>query len=212
MTDYVSSVQAVALRLTKLTAAGAPVVGATNCWVTKQFTRVSFTPEYTEGQEIEVTAADGSNCVYFKADDVLKRVNFEFAICDPQPEIYEMLAGGTILTESTNNIGWSAPAIGAAIGGNGIAAEVWSRAILNGRPHPTLPYFRFVFPYIQTRLSGDRVLENGALANTFTGFGLGNDGFGDGPANDWTFPTTSAISFAQVATAPSTEGYFVVSA
>ena len=210
MPDYASSVQAVSLRLSKLAADGSPLPGATNSYVTRAFTSLSFTPEYQDGDEISVTAADGSVCVYYKVPDTLKRVNFEIAICNPQPEIYEMLAGGTILTELTENIGWSAPEIGSAPGTDGVSIEAWSRAIVGGRPAAVRPYFRFVFPYVQTRLSGDRVLENGALANVFSGFGLGNDGWGEGPAVDWTFPSTSALSFARAATAPTTEGFAVV--
>lgn len=287
MPDYASSVQAVALRLTRLGASGAPVSGSNSSYVTRAFVSLSFTPEYQDGDEISVTAADGSNCVYYKVPDTLKRVNFELAICSPQPEIYELLAGGSILAgaganptytvtnkalttnvatlttsathamlvgdsitvtgvdavfngtyivtavtsttvsyaktatsvttiaspgsvSKTENLGWAAPVIGSAPGTNGVSIEAWSRAIVGGRPAAVNPFFRFVFPYVQTRLSGDRVLENGALANVFTGFGLGNSAWATGPALDWTFPTTSALSFARAATAPNVEGFAVV--
>jgi hypothetical protein len=282
--DYASSVQGVGLRIAKLDAAGVPIVGAKNCYVTKAFTKFSFTPEYDEGDEISVKAADGSICTYYKLPDTLKRVAVELAICKPQPELYEILGGGTLLAPPstvtnkvlTSNVatltigthsytigdsatvalvaadpvfdgvqtitattattisyakvnanvtsvasggtvtpvtpvGWAAPTIGIDPVPNGVSIEVWSRAIVGGKPAAVNPYWRWVMPYVKTRLSGDRVLENGELANVFSGFGLDNAGFTDGPANDWPFTSqTTSLQYARSATAPSTEGYITV--
>lgn len=210
MPDYAASVQAVGLRVTKLGPAGAPVVGATNAYVTKAFTKFSWTPEYEEGEEIKTTAADGSTCVYYKMPDTLKEVTCELEICKPQPELYEMLGGGTILTQSTENVGWAAPATGEVVNPNGVGIEVWSRAIVGGRPAAVNPFWRWVMPYVQTRLEGDRTLENGATASVFSGTGQGNAAFGDGPVGDWLFPSDSAIQFARDTAAASTEGYVAV--
>lgn len=211
--DYASSVQAVALRLTKLSAAGAPVVGTKNSFVTSQFTRVSFTPEYEAGEEIQEKNAAGDICVYYKMPDKIKRVNLELAICQPQPELYEFLAGGTLLMGADPDdagpleaeaLGWAAPVIGAPVSDTGIGIEVWTRAIVNGKPASPNPYWRFVFPWVNTRMSGDRVLENGQLANAFSGEGLGNAAFDDGPQNDLTFPgaAASAMYYVRDAAAP----------
>lgn len=212
MPDYAASVQAVGLRITKLDIAGAPVVGATSSYTTKAFTKFSWTPEYEEGEEIKTVAADGTVCVYYKMPDTLKEVQVELEICKPQPEIYEVLAGGTLLTEATENVGWAAPAIGEVVNPNGVSIEVWSRAIVGGRPAATNPFWRWVMPFVNTRLEGDRTLENGATANVFSGKGLGNAAWGDGPANDWTFPAaaSSALSFARDTDAVTSEGYFTV--
>jgi hypothetical protein len=284
MPDYASSVQGVGLRICKLDAAGAPLAGAKNCYVTKAFTKFSFTPEYDEGDEISVKAADGSICTYYKLPDTLKRVAIELAICKPQPELYEMLSGGTLLAPPstvtnkalTSNVatltigthtyvigdqitvaltpadavfdgaqtitavtattisyaktnanvvstasggtvtpvtpvGWAAPVIGTDPTPNGVGVEVWSRAIVGGKPASVNPYWRWVIPYAKTRMDGDRVLENGELANVFSGFGLDNSGFADGPLNDWPFSTqTTSIQYARAATAPTTEGYVTV--
>jgi hypothetical protein len=210
--DFAASVQAVGLRVCKLTSAGVPVVGATSCYTTKAFTRFSWTPEYEEGEEISTVAADGTICVYFKMDDTIKQVTMELEICKPQPEIHEILAGGTLLTEATENVGWAMPDVGSVATPNGVSVEVWSRAIVNGRPAATNPFWRWVLPYVKTRLEGDRTLENGALANVFSGTGLGNSSWGDGPGGDWTFPTTAAMSYARDDTAVTAEGYFTVAA
>lgn len=201
--DYASSIQAVAVRATKLGADGAPLVGVSNAFVTTQFTRVSFTPEYEEGEEINEKGADGTVCVYYKMPDTLKRVNLQVAICKPQPEIYEMLADGSLLENATAEVvGYATPLVGTEPNPDGLGLEVWSRAIVDGRPAAVNPYIRWVFPYAKMRMDGERALENGSMAHQFSGWALGNAAFGDGPVGDWTFPTTSPMQFARDATAP----------
>ena len=229
---------------------------------------MSFTPEYEDGEEITEKAADGTVCVSFKAPDRLKRATMELAICEPDPELTALLAGGvllsknyststalsitsasitgtvaTVLLASTTglaigdnvtiaglspatgtlngvqrivnltantsftffttatgtvttstptvtlrddtSVGWAAPAIGDDPSGNGVAIEVWSHAVANGKRAASNPYFHWIFPYARLRQSGDRVIENGMLANTFEGYGIGNTAFGTGPDTRW---------------------------
>ena len=205
--EYAASVQAVAMRAVRLDATGEPVVGdatARNAFVTNQFTRVSWTPEYEAGEEIQQKNAAGVLCVYYKMPDTVKRVNLEVAICNPQPEFSEILAGGSLLTEATDVRGYALPVVGDEVDTNGVGLEVWTRRIVNSRPSATHPYWRWVFPFGQFRMTGDRVLENGLTANVFSGEGLGNVNFGDGPAGDWPFPasTASAMSYAADTAAP----------
>ena len=66
------------------------------------------------------------------------------------------------------------------------------------------PYFYWVFPYAKLRQSGDRVIENGLLANTFEGYGLGNVSFAGGLDDRWEFPvaTERPYSYARGTWAP----------
>jgi hypothetical protein len=205
VSEHAASVQAVALQVTKLNADGSPMQGTTTSFVTNAFMKLSFTPEYTKGIEVEEKAADGSVCVYYQADDVLKRVTLSLDICGPDPALYQMLIGGDTLMSSGSDsvaLGYSAPLAGTRANPNGCAIEVWSRAIVNGRPSPDLPYWRWVFPYAKLYMSGERTMENGALANNFTGWGVGNTNYGAGAAGTWTYQTDAAFAFLQVATAP----------
>ena len=181
--DYAASVQGVAIRVTKLNNTGGLV--AAESYTSKSFIRVSFTPEYEEGDEITEKNADGTVCVTFKAPDTLKRVTMEVAVCDPDPILSQMLSGGVVLAggtaPNTEPLGWASAQVGEDPSGDGVAVEVWSRAIVAGKPANPNPYFHWVFPYVKTRLSGDRVIENGLLANTNEGFGVGNAAFGEGP-------------------------------
>lgn len=193
--NYAASVQGVSIRVTRLDANGNLLGGDFDSYTTSAFIRVSFTPEYEEGDEITEKAADGSVCISYKAPDTLKRVNMEVAICEPDPELTNLLSGGLLLSGpntpgGTGEVsqGWASAQVGEDPTGNGVAIEVWSRAIQNGKPAPVNPFFHWVFPWVKTRLSGDRVIENGLLATTFEGWGLGNINFRSGPDEAWRWP------------------------
>jgi hypothetical protein len=174
--------------------------------------RLSFTPEYEEGDEITEKGADGTVAVTYKAPDTLKRITMEIAIAEPDPELTQLMSGGLLLRKNLGtyasanrrSIGWSSPATGDDPAGYGVAVECWSHAIIDGKKAATLPYFHWVFPYAKLRLSGDRVIENGLLANTFEGYGLGNTAFSSGLDERWEFPTATErpYSYARSAWSP----------
>ena len=58
--DFAASVQGVSIRVTRLDAAGNLLNGAGDSYTTSAFMRVSFTPEYEEGDEIVEKSADGT--------------------------------------------------------------------------------------------------------------------------------------------------------
>ena len=292
--DYAASVQGAAIRVTRLSSSGSLLNGSLDSYSTSAFIRMSFTPEYEDGEEITEKAADGTVCVSYKAPDRLKRVTMELAICEPDPELTALLAGGVLLTRnlstatpvaiaagtasvtiagtgstntatvtvasttglatgtivtigvtgtstvtavgggslvgsytvtgvtSTNftfttaksgvvtvvgtaatavprddvSTGWAAPAIGDDPSGNGVAIEVWSHAVANGKRASSYPYFHWIFPYARLRQSGDRVIENGLLANTFEGYGIGNTTFGSGPDGRWSWSEVTDRPYA----------------
>jgi hypothetical protein len=178
--------------------------GAGDSYTTSAFLRASFTPEYEEGDEIVEKSADGTICVSYKAPDTLKRITMEIAICEPDPELTALMSGGLLLRKnfgsfaSPNNqsIGWAAPNVGDDPAGNGVAIEVWSFAVKDGRRASVNPYFYWVFPYAKLRQSGDRVIENGLLANTFEGYGLGNVSFASGLDERWEYPIATERPYA----------------
>jgi len=206
--DYAASVQGVAIRVTRLDAAGNLLNGAADSYTTSAFLRTSFTPEYEEGDEIVEKSADGTVCVSYKAPDTLKRITMELAICEPDTELSQLISGGLLLRKnfgtyaspSNKSVGWAAPSVGDDPSGNGVALEVWSFAVADGRRASSNPYFHWVFPYAKLRQSGDRVIENGMLATTFEGYGLGNVTFGAGLDGRWEYPVASERSYSYART------------
>jgi hypothetical protein len=210
--DYAASIQGVCIRVTRLDASGNLLNGPGDSYVTSAFMRLSFTPEYEEGDEITEKSANGTVCVTYKSPDTLKRITMELAICEPDPELTNLVSGGLLLrknigtfgTPNNQSVGWAAPGVGDDPAGYGVSIEAWSIAVKDGKRASSLPYFHWVFPYAKLRQSGDRVLENGLLANTFEGYGLGNSNFGSAPDGRWEFPTATErpYSYARTSFAP----------
>ena len=206
--EYAASIQGVSIRVTRLDAAGNLMTGSGDSYTTSAFMRVSFTPEYEEGDEITEKGANGVVCVTYKAPDTLKRITMELAICEPDPELSALISGGLLLRKNlgtagqpdNKSIGWAAPGVGDDPAGNGVALEVWSHAIKDGKKTAILPYFHWVFPFVKMRQSGDRVIENGLMANTFEGYGLGNPAFQAGPDGRWEFPVAAERPYAYART------------
>ncbi len=213
--DYAASIQGVAIRVTRLDANGNLLNGENDVYTTSAFIRASFTPEYEAGDEITEKAADGTVCVSYQAPDTLKRVTMEIAICEPDPELSQLLSGGLLLRKNlgtfaspdVKSVGWAAPAVGDDPQANGVAVEVWSLAIKDGKKALTLPYFHWIFPYVKLRQSGDRVIENGLLANTFEGYGLGNVFFASGLDDRWEYPVAADRPYAYARTTWAPTGY-----
>jgi hypothetical protein len=222
--DNAASVRGRALRCTNLAADGAPAVGTLcDVYMSSGFISFTFTPEYSEGDEIEVKNAAGETCVYYKLPDTLKNVGLQLSICDPDPVLTQMLVGGTVLTAPGNSayapagtdagdlvaVGYASEHAGVAAAPNGVAVEVWADAIVNSRSASRAPFWHYLFPSAHFRLDGDRVTENGNLATAFAGTGTGNEAFGSGPvmdmagvtpappegAFDWKFPAHTGAPF-----------------
>ena len=210
--EYAASIQGVSIRVTRLNADGSLATGAGDSYVTSGFMRLSFTPEYEEGDEITEKNANGVVCVTYKSPDTLKRITMELALCEPDAELTNLISGGLLLrknlgtfaTPNQKSVGWASPAVGDDPAGFGVAIECWSHAIKDGKKSSTLPYFHWVFPYAKLRQSGDRVIENGMLATTFEGYGLGNALFGSGIDGRWEYPVAAErpYSYARTTYAP----------
>jgi hypothetical protein len=206
--EYAASIQGVSIRVTRLDAAGNLLTGPADSYTTSAFMRISFTPEYEEGDEITEKGANGVVCVTYKAPDTLKRITMELAICEPDPELSALLSGGLLLRKNigsaeqsdVKSIGWAAPGVGDDPAGNGVAIEAWSHAVKGGKRAGVLPYFHWIFPYAKFRQSGDRVIENGLMANTFEGYGLGNQSFQSGIDGRWEFPLAAERPYAYART------------
>jgi len=210
--ENAASIQGVGIRVTRLDASGNLLNNPGDSYTTAAFIQVTFTPEYEAGDEITQKGASGAVCVTYQAPDTLKRITMELAICEPDPELTALISGGLLLrknlgsigTPNNKSIGWAAPAVGDDPSGNGVAIEAWSLAIRDGRKAGTLPYFQWVFPFAKLNQSGDRVIENGLMATTFSGYGLGNSSFESGPDERWEFPVAAErpYSYARAAWAP----------
>jgi len=198
------------LRVARLNAAGATPVDTTGMFVSDGMVQLAFGLEFTDGDEIEKKNAAGKVCVAYKAPDRLKRLTISsLEICSPNPELYQLLAGGNLLTASTptvRTVGYQAPAIGTDPMPNGISLEVWTAAVTADGSAPAVdPYSRWVFPRVYLRQSGDLTIANDGVGATFEGYGLQNSQWGNGPSNDWLFDSSRVYQWARTSTVPTAD-------
>lgn len=199
--DKAASISGSVIRITKLTASGTTAVGASASFVTKAFISVKITPEYEAGIDITQKIADGTIGHAFKTNPTLKRVNITLGVENPDPELTELISGGIIMPGSQ---GYGAPLIGEDATPNGVSLEIWSRAILNGRPAAVNPYWHWLLPQAYMQATGDRTIAEGILLTEFTGWGTGNASFGTGSTNTpvWPWVSDRAYAYARTATIP----------
>lgn len=201
--DKARSVNGVALRVSRLDADGFILPGSNTVYTQKAFMSFQFTPEMEEGEEITEKNADGSICYSSQERSTLKRVTLSLSVCSPDPELEELLLGGTIFKTGDEVVGYAAPEAGTVANPDGIAIEAWSRAMnASGKPIAGAGFYHWVFPYGAFAPSGDRVFENGLMANEYEGWAVGNGNFGSGPDGSWTFSSDSPYQYARAATAP----------
>lgn len=192
--DCLAQLQACAIRVARLEADGSPDPGASNLYTSDALVTLTVTPEIEEGDEFIVKNACGSACVNFKDCDRYKRFTLSMEICTPDPELHEILAGGTVLTSGAA-VGYAVPALGASDCPNGFSLELWTKRIdSSGAQDADFPWARWVLPRAYLVL-GERTFENGPLGNTFTGYAIENPNWLDGPLNDWPVASTRAIQW-----------------
>src|SRR6187401_15056 len=98
----------------------------------------------------------------------MKGITFNLSLCTPDPEASALIAGGKVICAAADVVddgntivrkgdvvGYSSPAVGQTVG-NPVAIEIWSKAIINGKPAAGQPYWHWVFPYVRVRYDGDR--------------------------------------------------------
>lgn len=199
--DKSASISGSVIRVTRLNADGSTAVGPSASFVTRAFISVKITPEYEAGTDITTKLADGTIGIAYKTPNTLKRVNITLGVENPDPELTELISGGTILGASQ---GFAAPLMGEIGSPNGVSIEVWSKAILNGRPAAVNPYWHWLMPYTQMQGSGDKTIAEGVLGTEFTGYGVGNPlfGVGSGNAPTWPWITDRAYAYARTAVIP----------
>jgi len=188
-----SVLQACAMRVARLDTNGVPKPGPNNLYVTDGLIELTYTEELEKGEDITVKNACGNICATFRGPDLLKRVTLDMQICPYDPELFELLRGGTVLTASGGRVGYAAPRVGNDPQPNGVSLEVWCKRYINGSPDPTFQYEQFIFPRTHWAF-GSRKIEDGFQIAVLTGWGDENPNWFNGPGNDWPVASTSVYA------------------
>lgn len=200
--DGSGSVFGLAMRVARLGADGAPLVGAANQLTTSAFTKIDITPVYEDGTKISETNAAGQVCLNYEADDSLTGYTVSIEICSVAPELMEILSSGAVLLDGVDVIGYQSPQIGSTgASANGVSVETWSRAVLDGGPALVDPFLHWVMPRLRKlRRTGVVTIGGEAVKGTFEGLAIGNPNWLDGPQNDWPIAVDSSAPYQFVRT------------
>lgn len=201
------SLFALGMRITKLGANGAPLVGPENSYVTDALIQAQLGLEYEDGEEIVQRNGSGNICLTYKAPDSLKRGTITgLQVCTPDPVVLAFMTGGNVLERDGAQVGYQAPEVGTDPNPNGFSLELWTRAIIDGA---YAGYFWWVVPRAFVRPSGEWALSGAdPLIPEFEGFGTQNPNWLDGPTNDWEFPSERVWQYVQVDELPNLEPGF----
>jgi hypothetical protein len=195
-------VQVCAMRVSRLAADGTTPAAASNMIVTDGLVSLAWEPEILSGEEIQVPNACGKNVVDYKDDDRIRRLNLTMGLAYPDVELLEMIANALLVTATGNSVGFALPLLNTAIAGNGVALELFSKAIVNGRQAVALPWWQTVLPITKNwRFEGGE-FSNAAYTPSLVGIALENVGFGNGPDNGWTGPADRVLASKRVAAIP----------
>jgi len=189
------SLQVCALRVAKLNAAGSPVTGASNGYVSDALVMAKVTTEIEEGDEFTLKNGCGSICQTFKDCDRVKRVTVEMELCQLDSELLSLITNGSNITKisSGDSIGYELPEAN-DVCSNGVSLELWTKAwdgsaqatpVSVGAGGLTPAYWHWVMPSVKFQI-GDLTLENEILKVPVKGFGNANPRItANGPFDDW---------------------------
>ncbi|MEV1294440.1 hypothetical protein [Pseudonocardia sp. NPDC049635] len=209
------SIHALLAKFTALDATGAPLGGDDNVFWTDSLIKVGLGLTLNEPEAVKQTNGSGVTCMVFQAPKTIDSMEVsEFSFCTPDPRNTEFLAGGEIILgtgdQAQQAIGYAAPKVGAAPKPNGVAVELWSRAVAGGSQ---IGYMHWLLPRLSLVQSSDG-FELGAenpLTPTFNGSGAENINFGAGADGTWTWVSDRVYQWVLEESLPEyTPGYETV--
>lgn len=175
-TKMLKSLKGRTIRLTRLDACGAPVVGACSSIVSEGFITVSYAAEVEAGDQYLQKNAWGDLCISEKDPDRTKWVNIGLSLCEVNPDILTLVGGGTAVTDGTDTIGASFGVDGAL---DAFALEVWTKQAGRSCAGSAPEWGYFVAPFVTNgNLDGSIDISNAALT-------VGLKGEGQQATDDW---------------------------
>lgn len=169
-----SPVRGKRMRLTRLSASLAPVVGPATTGVSDGFVTVKITPQYDDGDAIQQKNANGDYCVNETADPVLTGVEAEIAFCGVNADYLSMLTGFSSVVD------FEAAAVGLRLSGGvpltNYALEVWTGVASNGAAWGYL-----LLPALGGGKISEFTVQNGTTDFTVTSKSKEGSQWGTGP-------------------------------
>lgn len=188
MAGPASIIGAVAIRIARLAASGAPdfsnpTGGFMLCGGISTFEH-NF--EVETGADIFVRDAGGNACVVRRRPDATKYATFTLTMCRNDYRLSEILGISNAVTLSGAVVGHTVKTsvgCGSVAAPNGVSIELWSEQWDCDVPLANQPYQRAILPRCYLVPSGF-TREDGVSLPKYTGFSVANNLWGDGPWGD----------------------------
>jgi hypothetical protein len=192
-----------ALRVSRLTAGGAPEAGALNGYVTSAIQQAQIGIETEDGDSFTIKDGCGNIAHTLTDPDKITNATIGMTLTNFDFELYSILIGNSDLFLDTGGagsgdpVGWQMPAI-ADGPGNGVCLELWSRT-RDGGAYATpdfaggsAVYYHWVFPLVQFAID-EFTLENGVTTPGVSGVSSENPNLTvNGPYNDFNADVAAA--------------------
>jgi hypothetical protein len=170
-------------RVTVEDGCGNRVLGPTNSITTKGFTTVAYTAVTNTGEAINVTNANGDDCVVDTPVPKFTGYTVNITFCQVDPELYSALTGNPVVYAAdgetvvgfdvNDDVDQSDSAFG---------LEVWSKVPQGSCAGGSQGYGYFLSPFLQGGIVGDFTIENNAVTFQVTGAQTkGGNAWGVGP-------------------------------
>lgn len=170
------------IRVTALDVCGEPEIGTCTNVVTDGIITIAETSEYNERQDFFTLNADGQACVTDTSPPILKWLNLVLTFCRVDPELFNILTGNPIVTDSEGTgVGFRTRE--GSVATVNFALEAWTR--ISGSdacgPSGAASYGYVLYPWIIEGTLGDQNFENGLANFVINARTRNNTGWGVGP-------------------------------
>lgn len=184
-----ASVDLCAIRVSKLTAAGAPLTGANNGYVTKAAIKLDIGVEVETGDEKTQKNGCGELLATLKDVDTIKGLTLAMDLIHLDAYLNEFLTGSDTFESGGNAIGFQFAAVGSTP--SAVCVEGWSKAwqvdhqLVAPFTSPLATYIHWVFPNTQW-VQGQLTAEHDIMVVPVSGTGKENSKItANGPFDDW---------------------------
>lgn len=172
MTDYyLKNIRGKVLRVTKLNACGAPVVGPKNAIVTNGFIKVDLKPQVENGTDYKVVNANDELVINDRGRNKIRWWDLGIDLIGVNPYLHNFLTGSPLVM---NDVAATPEAVGISMRsgpiGTNFALEIWTD--LDGQacdPAGNQMYGYTVLAFCKDGMIGDASYENGPINFPITG-------------------------------------------
>jgi hypothetical protein len=156
-------------RITRLDACGNPVLGPDSQIVSDGVVTLGLTANIEEGEEINVTNANGDVCVLDTPCPKFQNYGVEISFCRVNPSLLAMMSGQEVFVNDGDIVGFSMDSEISACDA-AYALEAWTGVPSDAcDPGSGVAYGYILLPFIRPGVLGDFSVENAAINFTITG-------------------------------------------